>query len=127
MSDSFATPWTVALQAHLSKGFLSQEYWSRLLFPSPGGLPDPGIEPTFPTLQADSLPLSHSIPHNGILVIKKSEIIPFAATQVDVEIIILNEVSYTEKDKYHMILSICGICKNDTNELTFKTEIDSQA
>ena len=60
-------------------------------------------------------------------VIKKSEIIPFAATQVDVEIIILNDISYTEKDKYHMILSTCGICKNDTNELTFKTEIDSQA
>ena len=43
-------------------GFSRQEYWSELLFPSPGDLPNPGIEPTspvFPALQADSLPLSH--------------------------------------------------------------------
>ena len=37
-------------------GFPRQEYWSGLLFPSPGDLPDPGIEPMFPALQADSLP-----------------------------------------------------------------------
>ena len=37
-------------------GFPRQEYWSGLLFPSPGDLPDPGIEPVFPALQADSLP-----------------------------------------------------------------------
>ena len=36
--------------------FSRQEYWSGLLFPSPGDLPDPGIEPVFPTLQVDSLP-----------------------------------------------------------------------
>ena len=41
----FATPWTVACQAPLSTGFLRQEYWSSLLFPSPGDLPNPGIEP----------------------------------------------------------------------------------
>ena len=41
----FATPWTVARQAPLSVGFSSQEYWSGLLFPPPGDLPDPGIEP----------------------------------------------------------------------------------
>ena len=41
----FATPWTVAHQAPLSMGFSRQEYWSGLLFPSPGNLPDPGIEP----------------------------------------------------------------------------------
>ena len=40
-------------------GILQQEYWSRLPFPSPGDLPDPRIEPGFPELQADSLPLSH--------------------------------------------------------------------
>ena len=39
------TPWTVALQAPLSVGFSRQEYWSGLPFPSPGGLPDPRIEP----------------------------------------------------------------------------------
>ena len=50
MSNSFATPWTVARQAPPSIGFLRQEYWSGLPFPSPGKLPDPGIEPIFPAL-----------------------------------------------------------------------------
>ena len=50
-----ATPWTVAHQAPLSMGFSRQEYWSGLPFPSPGDLPDPGIEPRSPTLQADAL------------------------------------------------------------------------
>ena len=45
MSDSFATPWTVVLQVPLSTGFPRQEYWSELPFPSPGDLPDPGVEP----------------------------------------------------------------------------------
>ena len=44
MSDSLVTPWTVARQAHQSKGFSRQEYWSGLPFPSPRDLPDPGIE-----------------------------------------------------------------------------------
>ena len=48
-------PRTVARQAPLSMGFSRQEYWSGLLFPSPEYLPDPGIEPWSPTLQADSL------------------------------------------------------------------------
>ena len=43
---SFATLWTVAHQGPLSMGFSRQEYWSDLLFPSLGDLPDPGIEPT---------------------------------------------------------------------------------
>ena len=51
-----ATPWTVAYQAPLSMGFSRQECWSGLPFPSPGGLPDPGIEPRSPALQADVLP-----------------------------------------------------------------------
>ena len=50
VSDSFATPWTVALQAPLSVGFLRQEYWSGLPFPSPEDLPYPGIEPVSPAL-----------------------------------------------------------------------------
>ena len=41
--------------------------------------------------------------------IKKNEIISFAATWMDIEIVVLSEVSQTEKDKYHMILLICGI------------------
>ena len=52
----FVTPWTIACQTPLSVGFSRQEYWSGLSFPSPGGLPNPGIEPGSPTLQADSLP-----------------------------------------------------------------------
>ena len=51
----FATPWTVAYLASLSMGFSRQEYWSGLPFPSPGDLPDPGIEPRSPTLEADAL------------------------------------------------------------------------
>ena len=43
-------PWTAAYQAPLSTGFSRQEYWSGLPFPSPGDLPDPGIEPGSPTL-----------------------------------------------------------------------------
>ena len=50
MSNSFATPQTVAHQAPLSMGFPRQEYWSGLLFPSPGDLPNPGTEPVFPAL-----------------------------------------------------------------------------
>ena len=49
------TPWTVAHQASLSMGFSRQEYWSGLPFPSPGDLPDPGIERRYPTLQAEAL------------------------------------------------------------------------
>ena len=51
----FATPWTVAHQAPPSMGFSRQEYWSGLPFPSPGDLPDPGIKPGSPALQADVL------------------------------------------------------------------------
>ena len=55
----FATLWTVAHQALLSMDFSRQEYWSGLPFPSSGDLPEPGIKPTSPAWQVDSLPLSH--------------------------------------------------------------------
>ena len=51
----FMTPWTVACQAPLSMGFSRQEDWSELPFPPPGDLPRPGIEPSSPALQVDSL------------------------------------------------------------------------
>ena len=51
----FATPWTVAHQAPLSMEFSRQEHWSGLPFPSPGNLPNPGIECRSPTWQADAL------------------------------------------------------------------------
>ena len=53
---TLATPWTVACQPPPSMGFSRQEYWSGLPLPSPGDLPDPGIEPRSPALQAASLP-----------------------------------------------------------------------
>ena len=52
---TLVTPQTVARQAPLSMGFSRQEYWSGLPFLSPGDLPNPGIEPWSPALQADSL------------------------------------------------------------------------
>ena len=67
MSDSFATPWTIARQAPLSMGFSRQEYQSGLPFPSPWDLPDPGIEPMSPALQVDSLPPSHQGSPNYII------------------------------------------------------------
>ena len=51
----FVTPWTIAYQAPPSMGFSRQEYWSGLPFPSPGDLPNPGIEPGSPAFQADAL------------------------------------------------------------------------
>ena len=61
MSNSFATPWTVAHQAPLSMGFPRQEYWNGLPFPSPEDRPDLGIELKWirSTWQVDSLLLSH--------------------------------------------------------------------
>ena len=54
MSKSFMTPCIVTLQASLSVKFSRPEYWSGLPFPSPGDLPDPGVEPRPPALQVDS-------------------------------------------------------------------------
>ena len=55
----FANPWTVDHQAPLPMGFSRQEYWHALPCPPPGILPNPGIKPAAPALQAESLPLSH--------------------------------------------------------------------
>ena len=74
MSNSLQPSWIVAYQAPLSTVFSRQDYWSGLSFPPPGNLPNPGIKPGSPTLQADSLPseppekpcatlLSHRFPH----------------------------------------------------------------
>ena len=59
VSDTFLTPWTIAHQAPPSMGFPRQEYWGGMPFPSPGKLPNPGIEHRSPALAGDSLPLSH--------------------------------------------------------------------
>ena len=52
----FVIPWAVDYQASLSMGFSRQKHWSGLPFPSPGDLPNSGIEPRSPALQADALP-----------------------------------------------------------------------
>ena len=67
----FATPWPVAYQASLSMGFFRQEYWSRLPFPSPGNLPEPGIKPGSATLEADTLTSEPpGKPHEGKVAVK---------------------------------------------------------
>ena len=63
-----ATPWTTAYQAPPSMGLSRQEYWSGLPFPSPGDLPDPGIEPGSTTFQADAL--TSEPPRKPVKVIK---------------------------------------------------------
>ena len=50
----FLTPWAIAYQGPQSMEFSRQEYWSGLAFPSPGDLPDPGIEPGSPALRVDT-------------------------------------------------------------------------
>ena len=64
----FETPWTVACQAPPSMEFSRKEYWSGLLFPSPGYLPNPGIKPRSPAFQEDSLP---SEPPRKYILIKE--------------------------------------------------------
>ena len=58
--------------------------------------------------------------------VKEDERIPFATTWMDPDTIILSEVPQTEKDKYHMTSLIYEIQKNNTHELIYKTETDSQ-
>ena len=73
MSNSFSPPWTVTHQAPLSMQFLRQEYCYKLPFPSPGDLSNIGIEPEFPALKADSLPLSkQGSPINSEFTYKKA-------------------------------------------------------
>ena len=70
---ALSTPWTVAHQAPLSMGLPRQEYWSGLPFPSLGDLPNPGVEPESPTLQADSFLLNHQrSPGDGCLNLNDS-------------------------------------------------------
>ena len=80
MSDSFATPRTLSLQAPLSMKFPREEYRSGLPFPSPRDLPDPGIESMSPVLQADSLlseppgkPLAAATDHRTVLTWREED------------------------------------------------------
>ena len=71
----FATPWIVAPEARLFTGLSRQEYWSGLLLPSPGDLPDPGIEPRSPALQADALTSEPPEPQTNLDSILKNRVI----------------------------------------------------
>ena len=75
--------------------FSRQEYWSGLPFPSPGDLPDPGIEPRSPAFQADALTSKPpgKPPMEYYSSVKKNEVMPFAATWMDLESIIRSEIS----------------------------------
>ena len=71
-----AISWMVARQAPPSMRFSRQEYWSEWPFPSPGDLPNPGVELRPPTLQADSLPSEPpGEPKNSIHRVKKKMIV----------------------------------------------------
>ena len=76
----YATLWTAAHQVPLSMGFSRQESWNGLPFPSPGDLPDPGIEPRSPTLQEDTLqsePQGKPIILENMLILKRRKNIIF--------------------------------------------------
>ena len=68
---TLATPWTVTCQAPLSMGSSRQEYLSGLPFPPPGNLPDPGIEPRSPALQADYLPTE--LPEKPLIILNSGQ------------------------------------------------------
>ena len=70
LCPTLTTPWTVTHQVPQSMGFSRQGYRSGLPFPSPGSLPDPGIKPGSPALQADSLP-TKLLDHNKLWEILK--------------------------------------------------------
>ena len=81
----FAIPWILACQIPLSMEFSRQKYWSGLLFPSPGDLPDPGIGPRSPALQADSLPESQGLPGNSLGYFSDAYLnwrVPFGSVQI---------------------------------------------
>ena len=65
---TLVTPWTMALRVPQSMGFSRQEYWSGLPFPSPGEVPNPGIEPGSPALQEDSLPTELSGSQTNVIL-----------------------------------------------------------
>ena len=82
----FLAPWNAACQAPLSMRFPRQEYWSGLSFPSPGDLPNPGIEPTStvsPALQAGSLPVEPpGKPHMALKCTKRISVFNYITSSI---------------------------------------------
>ena len=128
----FVTPWTGAYQASLSMGFSRQEYWSGVPFPSPGDLPDPGIKPGSPTLQAVTWPSEP--PKNGRWSLKPhaytdgrytecflkdlptwNPIFPFYSHRI-VRHTFNNEIRTMKKFDSPNILRMFGICIDETGK-----------
>ena len=95
----FATLWTVAYQASLSVGFSRQEYWSGLPFPSPGDLPNPGIEPRSPTLAADALTSEPPGKPYSKVPLKKEK-----------EIMVMRDICFS----FHFVLAKCFVYLGST-------------
>ena len=92
-------------------GFPRQEYWSGLPFPSPGHLPDLGIEPASPALTgrfSTTEPPGSSL-YGLLLRRKKNEILFFATAWMELESFMLSEINQTEKYKCHMTSLMCKI------------------
>ena len=102
MSNTFATPWTIACQAPLSKEFSRQIYCNALAFPSARNLPDSGIKPASPALAGRFFITKP--PGKLIQPYKKEQILPFFTIWVNMEDIMLSEIRQSRKDKYYMIL-----------------------
>ena len=112
----FVSPWTVAYQAPPSMGFSRQECWSGLPFPSPGDLPDPGIEPGSLALQADALPseppgkppVSNTILHIWKLLrdrksSHKRKVYTYAWWQVSSRLTVVMISQYMQITKYYVV------------------------
>ena len=70
-----ATPWTAAYQAPSSMGFSRQEYWSGVPLPSPGDLPNPGIEPLSPAFQADALTSEPAVKETWVQSLSREDLL----------------------------------------------------
>ena len=86
MSDCFETLWTVASDSFVHGIFPRKEWWTVLPFPSPGDLPDPGIEPispVSPALQVDSLSLSHQGSLQAVSLLSNMDVFYFLSCCAD--------------------------------------------
>ena len=128
MSDCFVTPWTIAFQASLSMGFPRQEYWSGLPFSSAGDLPDPGVKPMSPALQAYFLPLSHQGSLNSGLRISKYY--AYSASSWDFFFWVLDIIYWLsilaseDLTLFHIFLAFIPVPENTTLPLLFFQDID---
>ena len=107
------TPWTAACEAPLSMEILQARILEQVAMPYSKGSYQSRDRTQVFCIQEDSL-LSETPGHSKMdyyLVIKKNEMMTFAAIWMDLEIVIMSEENQAKKDKYHMILLICGIKK----------------